>query len=243
MLGLTLAGALLPGTGAGRGPVSPSLEVRAATAKAAEGRRGPRGPRGKRGPDGLSGEPGPRGKDATGRVRRQFVSIGWQNNDWAGNDRQSFVAPGIGAGEVRCTPPNGNEPNGVMWIGLVPDDRGDTQSDPPQRWATTMWTTRLGGNLDDAARSKLSVVRTARLDRAFQEEFHESMNTATSGHDPISTGTFTGLITTEPFDEGTAAPDPTSFRISWHWNLRSDTSAQRRARRCYVSGAFLTEPG
>ena len=38
-------------------------------------------------------------------VKKQFINIGWQNSDWEGYATQKFTAPGIGSGEVRCTPP------------------------------------------------------------------------------------------------------------------------------------------
>ncbi len=85
-----------------------------------------------------------------------------------------------------------------------------------------------------------SVVKTNRI-RATDDNrssFHESMDTAPIGqHDPESIGSFTRLITTEPFNDTAAAqPPPTSFRLSWYWNFRNASSA-----RCYVNGVFVTE--
>jgi hypothetical protein len=240
VLALLLAAAALAAS-----PATPRAEQAAAAAKEGKGDRGPRGRRGPRGPEGDQGPPGhtgstgPAGPDAG--PYRQFVSIGWQNGDWAGKDRQTFIAPGIGAGEVRCTPPNGNEPNGVQWIRFYPLDSG-TATTPPSKWSTTMWTARTGGNLDDASAYRTSVVRTARLDRFNQVSgFHESMNTAPVGHDPTSTGTFTGMITTEPFSPATAKPPATSFRLTWHWNFAETAPADKR--RCFVAGTFVTRGG
>jgi hypothetical protein len=243
-IGVLLAGVLLADAGEPAGePATVEVEPTAKQAKRGVrgriGKPGPRGERGERGEPGrrgVVGDRGPAGTDAPLRVNRQLISIAWQNGNWQGRDRQSFVAPGIGEGTVRCTPPNAAEPNGVQWVRFMPYDNG-TATSPPRRWATTMWTERFGGNVDDPNRATTNVTRTARLDRANQTSgFHESMNTAPVGHVPESIGSFDGLITTEPFDPGTMAPPVTTFRLSWHWNFRDSAAA-----RCYVSATFVTE--
>lgn len=237
--------------GSGRASAGGERTVRAvetAAGQSAErgkrGKRGERGPRGYQGPQGPPGRTGAEGpKGIAAGPARQFISIDWQNGDYAGHDRQSFVAPGIGSGEVRCTPPNANEPTGVQWIRFYPDDAG-SGSVGPSKWATTMWTVRNGGNIGqndgDATDSDLSVVRTARLDRANQQSgFNESMNTQTVGYDVRSTGMFTGLITTEPFSADTIKPPATSFRITWHWNF--GLGYDNPDGRCYMAGTFVTK--
>ncbi len=210
-------------------------------AGAGHGKRGPRGPRGHRGPQGPAGSQGPPGVAAG--PARQFIALDWQNGDYVGHDRQAFVAPGIGSGEVRCTPPNPSEPTGVQWIRFYPDDNGSAGVGP-SRWATTMWTARSGGNIGqhdgDPSDAHASVVRTARLDRPNQASgFHESMNTQTVGYDVRSTGMFTGLITTEPFSAATAKPPSTSFRLTWHWNF--GLGYDNPDGRCYVAATFVTK--
>lgn len=256
-LGLVVLALLLLGLIFGLGTPAPaasgegSLQARQlASSDPVAGERGRRGNRGERGPRGYRGPAGPKGRDgalgaqgiAAGPAR-QFISIDWQNGDYTGHDRQSFVAPGIGFGEVRCTPPNQNEPTGVQWIRFYPYDTGSA-TEGPSKWATTMWTTRSGGNLGTESHpddnSHLSVVRTARLDRHNQSSgFHESMNTQTVGYDVRSTGMFTGMITTEPLAAGTAKPPSTSFRITWHWNFGE--GYDNPSGRCYVAGTFLTK--
>lgn len=239
-----LGAALLPG-GSGAAAGTATVDVQTAgkagkhTVRGPIGRPGPGGPRGDRGsagPRGVAGRPGPTGPAAAPALDKQFVSIAWQNGGYAGKDEAPFVAPGIGRGEVRCTPPNSAEPNGVQWVRFFPYDNGDATT-PPRKWATTMWTQRVGGNVDDARSSTTNVIRTARLDRANQQNgFAESFNTAAEGNTPESIGSVDGLITTEPFAESTAAPPPTSFRLSWHWNFRDPGSA-----RCYMTATFVTE--
>ena len=211
-----------------------------AAQRGTRGRRGDRGPRGyqgPRGPEGRMGPQGPAGIDAG--PARQFISIGWQNGDYSGHDRQSFVAPGIGVGEVRCTPPNQNEPTGVQWVRFFPYDAG-TADQGPSKWSTTMWTVRNGGNMNDLDSPHLSVVRTARLDRPNQVSgFNERMNTQTVGYDVKSTGMFTGMITTEPYSPATAKPPSTTFRLTWHWDF--GTGYDNPDGRCYVAGTFVTK--
>jgi hypothetical protein len=241
--GVLLAGVLLAGgSEPARGPATVEVDPTAKQAKRGVrgriGKPGPRGDRGDRGAPGATGPQGnrgPAGADAP-VVNRQLISIAWQNGNWQGRDRQRFVAPGIGEGSVRCTPPNAAEPTGVQWVRFMPYDNG-TKTSPPKRWATTMWTERIGGNVDDGKRASTNVTRTARLDRPNQVSgFHESMNTASSGHDPESIGSFDGLITTEPFKATTTPPPITTFRLSWHWNFRDSSAA-----RCYVTATFITE--
>ncbi len=252
-LGLALLALLLLALIIGSGSPAPAsqgkpptlaAQLTAAGQPAAErrsGRRGKRGPRGPRGPEGREGPQGAQGIAAG--PARQFVSIDWQNGEYSGHDRQTFTAPGIGTGEVRCTPPNEREPTGVQWIRFYPYD-APTATSGPSRWNTTMWTVRNGGNIGqndgDPTDSAVTVVRTARIDRAGQGNgFNESMNTQTVGYDVRSTGMFTGLITTEPLTTGISPPSPTSFRLSWHWNF--GLGYDNPHARCYMAGTFVTK--
>jgi len=222
----------------------------AAAQLAKEGKRGPRGPEGPQGPIGPQGFQGPEGKRGPSGIdagpARQFISIDWQNNDYEGKDTQSFKAPGIGTGEVQCIPPQApdGDGSGKMRVQFTQFDGYDQL---PKKWATTMWVTRFGGNVDDANRYRRSVVKTNRI-RAIDDNrkgFHESFDTAidqpdipdSNAHDPESIGSFTGIITTEPFNGTTAdQPPPTTFQLSWYWNFRDESSS-----RCYVNGVFTTQ--
>lgn len=213
------------------------LQPLAAEGSQAEGQRpggGLRGPRGPRGPA------GPRGETGLSGPKHQFISLNWQNNRYAGRDVQTFTAPGIGRGEVQCIPPqspDGDKGDGRMRIQFFHDDG---VKENPRKWATTMWVTRFGGNVDDANRRRRMVVKTNRIKRSDdnRSSFSESMDTAPIGqYDPESVGSFVGVITTEPFEDTTAEqPPPTTFRLSWHWNFRDVASS-----RCYVTGTFVTE--
>ena len=215
----------------------------AAAIAAKEGKRGPRGPEGPQGPVGPAGPEGPEGRrgptGASSGPARQFISINWQNGDYQGNDTQSFEAPGIGTGEVQCIPPQAGNGDGTGKM-RVQFFHTDGVFQKPRKWATTMWVTRFGGNVDDGNRNRRSVVKTNRI-RAIDDNrgsFHESFDTAPIGqHDPESIGSFAGIISTEPFNDTAAAqPSPTTFRLSWYWNFRNESSS-----RCYVNGVFVTE--
>lgn len=254
---LVLVALILPG-GDSAGAATPTVELAPAPSSAAlraaadgpAGPRGPIGPAGPRGPRGTDsnvvgpvGPAGPRGlagPDAPAEVKKQFVNVGWQNGDFGGYAQQSFTAPGIGYGYVRCTPPRAdNQYTGDQLIRFFPlyNTAGTPDDVKPQKWATTMWTARHGGNEDNGNARYDTVVRTARLDRGNQPDFYESFSTAPAlQYDPESTGSMRGMITTEPWNEGTRQPAATTFELSWHWNFRN--SGQER---CFVNGTFITD--
>lgn len=218
------------------------------------GRTGARGPLGlpgalgSVGPAGGQGAPGVPGPAGDG-LRRQVISINWQNDAWRGRDRQSFVAPGIGSGEVVCTPPhddpNSNrETNGSQMLIFRPDDQGAD---------TAMWTLRTDdrpytyhrgsyrpfGNVatdDELAAENPTSVRTARKDVFTGPQFNEGMNLRSFTPTDRAIGSWTGIITQRarsgPGGPGAVA---TTFKLSWHWNF-SDGNP-----RCYVAGSFSTQ--
>jgi hypothetical protein len=163
-----------------------------------------RGARGERGPQGARGTAG------RATVISQSIAINWQNDRAAGRDRQRFVAPGIGRGEVVCS-------RNAQQVRLRPFD---------QRADTVMWTTRIERGDTD--------VRTARRERNTGPEFNEGMNLV--GDAPEGNGTFVGLISSrgDRDGDGGPGPHPTAFRLSWHWQFGDG------APRCYVAGTFTT---
>ena len=223
LLGLLIAALLLPGGSSacdGRADRRPHGFGRARRRRrpprpgrpeGAEGRQGP----GRRARPGRrdAGARGAAGADAPAEVIKQTINIGWQNDKWAGFESQRFTAPGIGSGKIVCSPPTAeNSYTGEQLISFTPiyNTRGTPGNVKPEKWATTMWTARHGGNEDDANAKNITVIRTARLDRGNQPDFYESFSTAPALHyDPESTGSMHGIITTEPWDEkhGAAAAD------------------------------------
>ncbi len=242
-------------------PAASSGSARSAPTKrvASRGPAGRRGRTGLRGPVGLGGLPGTVGPAGAGGSRgpagpvgdgprRQVIAINWQNDAWRGRDRQAFVAPGIGAGEVVCTPPH-DDPNsdratnGSQMLIFRPDD---------QSADTAMWTLRtddraftydrgsyaFGNDVSDdvhAAESPISV-RTARKDVFTGPEFNEGMNLRAFEPTDKASGSWTGIITQrDRGGPGGSGAVPTTFSLSWHWNF-SDGNP-----RCFVAGSFTTQ--
>lgn len=187
---------------------------------------GNRGPRGHRGPQGYRGEQGPAGESAPGLLK-QNIAIAWQNGDYNGRDARAFVAPGIGSGEVRCSPDR-------QWIRFWPSDLNAD---------TALWTVRLQrpSSRGDSGDQTESVVRTAR--RGYDtdpnnsgRDYNESMSVHLNGADPTSTGSFIGQISSagDHFTPGGPGPRSTSFQLSWHWNFVDGSP------RCFIAGSFTT---
>ena len=179
--------------------------------------RGPRGPRGFDGPRGDVGLPGVPGPGSL----RQDITINWQNGQSTGRDRETFVAPGIGEGEVVCN-------TQAQQVHFDPyDDSKDT----------TMWVTRAQDRGYGAGTEV--VVREARRAYNTGPLFNEGLNWQGyngGGTENAATGMFIGLISsrgdrTQPGGPETA---PTSFRLTWHWNFGDGNN------RCYIAATFLT---
>lgn len=191
----------------------PTAGVGATIARAA--RRGLAGPRGPRGAPGPLGPRGPRGAAA---IIAQPVAINWQNGQSAGRDRATFVAPGIGAGQVVCN-------RQAQQVLFVPYDQGADSA---------MWTTRTeyypqyGRVITDVRAAKHALYTGA--------GFNEGMNLQAGAS--TGNGTFLGLISSSG-DRNTAGGHgrpPTSLRLSWYWQFADGDP------RCYVAGTVYA-PG
>lgn len=155
------------------------------------------------------------------------MTINWQNGQWPGRDAQSFTAPGIGAGEVRCNP-------STQWINFTPYD---------QQASTSMWgvlmqdpSSRGGSGPSDVS------VQWAR--KGYLEpppftgpSYYLPMNRSSTGVDQTSVGSYIGLIETAGnyYATPTSGQRSTSFQLSWHWNFTDPNAA-----RCYVAASFIT---
>jgi hypothetical protein len=182
-----------------------------------------RGPRGPRGLEGKVGRQGPVGERGPGSYM-QDISINWQNGQSTGRDREAYVAPGIGSGELVCN-------TDAQQMRFEPYDQSKD---------TTMWITRI----QDQGYGKGTefTVRTARREEGTGPKFNEGLNFqgySKGGTENTATGTFTGLISSrgERSSDGGPGPAPTSFRLSWHWNFGDGNN------RCYIAATFLTRYG
>ena len=192
----------------------------AASVAAGDALRGPRGYKGERGP---RGERGPQGERGPGSFR-QDITINWQNGQSTGRDRETFVAPGIGKGEVICN-------TQAQQVIFEPYDQGKD---------TAMWITRVQDQGFGAGAEV--VVRTARREQGTGDLFNEGLNFQgydRGGTENEGTGMFTGLISSrgDRSSEGGPGSAPTSFRLTWHWNFGDGSN------RCYVAATFLTRYG
>jgi hypothetical protein len=189
------------------------------------GRPGPRGEPGPAGGAGARGVQGPAGANATA-LSEQSIAINWQNGHWQGHDAAAFIAPGIGAGEVRCNPQ-------TQWINFFPYD---------QKADTSMWGTMLQ---DPSSRGGTGpsevVVNWARKGYDQSPDFtgpsyYLPLNRSSLGVDSSSVGSYIGLVESAGPHSSAGGPGPasTSFQLSWHWNFTDGSP------RCYVAGTFVT---
>jgi hypothetical protein len=163
------------------------------------------------GPIGPAGPPGPPG------IVDQSISIDWQNGNYGGRDSASFVAPGVGQGEVICS-------LNTQWINFTPYDQGDDSE---------MWAAIMHGQ-------EVSVRAAARRASSWGSEFNLGLNRAKNAveEEPEAQGSMVGIISSRgPFGSpGEPGPPPTTFHLSWYWSFNETEGGSR----CYVAATFAT---
>jgi hypothetical protein len=172
-----------------------------------QGSSGDEGGAGGEGPPGSTGPLGPPG------IVNQDISINWQNGEYAGRDSASFVAPGIGRGEVVCS-------RNTQWVNFTPYDEGSDSE---------MWATIMRGE-------EVSVRAAARRAPSWGNEFNLGLNVV-NGTEPESQGSMVGIISSRGKfgSPGEPGPPPTTFHLAWYWSF-----ADSYGPRCYVAGTFET---
>ncbi len=172
-----------------------------------QGLAGPEGIAGPIGPVGPTGPPGPAG------IIAQTISINWQSDDYRGQDSASFVAPGIGQGEVVCS-------LNTQWINFTPYDEGADSE---------MWGAIMRGE-------EVSVRAAAHRAASWGNEFNLGLNMV-NGTEPESEGSMAGIISSRGQfgSSGEPGPPPTTFHLAWYWSF-----ADSYGPRCYVAGTFAT---
>jgi hypothetical protein len=185
----------------------------AQTQRAERGARGARGVAGVAGIEGVEGPAGPMGPPGQDGILNQTISINWQNGDYRGRDSASFVAPGIGRGEVVCS-------MDTQWINFTPYDQGAD---------TEMWGAIMRGE-------EVSVRAAARRAPSWGDQFNLDLNQV-SGPEPESQGSMIGIISSRGQfgSAGEQGPPPTTFHLAWYWSF-----ADPYGPRCYVAGTFET---
>lgn len=207
---------------------SPPRHVRLSRAQRAHwlamrGRRGPRGPRGLAGAVGPTGPTGPAGP-AQGRELVQNPTVNWQNGQWQTDNTVGFLIPGIGLGQIVCTPP-ANGVNGTTWLRVYPSNQNDY---------VTMWVLRQQTS-DGTVYGP--TVRTAKYyPGAGIHDFNEGFNQFNLTTESTSTGAFQGLISDRGrYGSSGSSIAPTSFHLSFTWDFTDPNTA-----RCYVAAKFVT---
>ncbi len=150
----------------------------------------------------------------------QKVAVDWTNGKWDGRQVGGFIAPGIGYGEVVCSPYQ-------QWVRFYPSDT--SRESAMMTWTYKNW---------DFGKGYEKAVREAKYTEGTGPDFREGMNKfgPTEKH---STGTFQGIISDRgPIDGpgGVALASPTTFDLDWVWDFNKEGSSY-----CHVKATFRTQ--
>lgn len=151
-------------------------------------------------------------------VSLQKVVVDWYGGRWAGRELAGFVAPGIGYGEIVCSP-------GAQWVRFYPSSGG-------REVAMMNWTFKDWGTYREKA------LREALYTTGTGPDFNEGLNKF-GPPEKSSTGTFEGVISDRgPIGGpggGPLAP-PTTLSLSWQWDFNDPAGS-----RCHVEAVLRTE--
>jgi hypothetical protein len=150
----------------------------------------------------------------------QKIAVDWTNGKWEERQVGGFIAPGIGYGEVVCSPYQ-------QWVRFYPSDAG--RESAMMTWTYKNWDFNKGWEKS---------VREAKYSEGTGPDFREGMNKfgPTEKH---STGTFQGIISDRgPIDGpgGVALAPPTTFDLDWVWDFNREGSSY-----CHVKATFRTQ--
>lgn len=148
----------------------------------------------------------------------QKVAIDWSGGEYKGRETGGFVAPGIGYGEIVCSPDQ-------QWIRFYPSNGG-------REAAMMNWTYKNWGTFSEKA------LREAKYTTGTGPDFREGLNKF-GPPEKYSTGEFQGIISDRGPIEGpgggTLAP-PTTLELDWEWDFNNPKQA-----RCHVDATFRTQ--
>lgn len=143
---------------------------------------------------------------------RQRAVVDWSGGAYGGREIVGFVLPGIGHGELVCSPQ-------TQWIRVYPTDRRREVS--MMNWTYRDW----GGGNGKEIREGLHTRFTG---PDFSERFASFLPS-----EKQSTGEFVGLIADRgPFDSAGTGPfaPPISLKVTWSWDF-----SQAGRERCYAA--------
>lgn len=150
----------------------------------------------------------------------QKVAVDWTRGKWDGRQVGGFIAPGIGYGEIVCSPYQ-------QWVRFYPSNAG--RESAMMTWTYKSW---------DFGKGTEKSVREAKYTEGTGPDFREGMN-KWGPTEKNSTGTFQGIISDRgPIDGpgGVALAPPTTFDLDWVWDFRKPGSSS-----CHVKATFRTQ--
>lgn len=147
----------------------------------------------------------------------QKVAVDWSKGQWNGRQVGGFIAPGIGYGEIVCSPDQ-------QWVRFYP-------SNGTREAAMMTWTYKNWGTWKEKA------LREAKYAENTGPDFREGLNKF-SPTEKWSTGSFQGIISDRgPIlgPGGVPLAQPTTFDLDWRWDF-----SQPQKSRCHVDATFRT---
>lgn len=147
----------------------------------------------------------------------QKVAVDWSKGRWNGRQVGGFIAPGIGYGEIVCSPDQ-------QWIRFFPSNGG-------REAAMMTWTWKNWGTWKEKA------LREAKYAENTGPDFREGFNKF-GPTEKWSTGTFQGIISDRgPIlgPGGVALAGPTTYDLQWEWDF-----SKPKKSRCHVDATFRT---
>jgi len=165
----------------------------------------------------VNGGGGAKPVETTG-MQVQKVVVDWSGGSWKGRQTGGFIAPGIGYGEIVCSPDQ-------QWIRFYPSNGG-------REAAMMNWTYKNWGTYSEKA------LREAKYANGTGPDFREGLNKF-GPPEKYSTGEFEGIISDRGPIEGpggTSLAPPTTLKLDWEWDFNYAKSA-----RCHVDATFRTQ--
>lgn len=148
----------------------------------------------------------------------QKVAVDWNGGKWQRRQFAGFIAPGIGFGEIVCSPDQ-------QWLRFYPSNGG-------REAAMMTWTDKDWGTFSEVA------LREAKYANGTGPDFREGMNKF-GPTENWSRGSFQGIISDRGQIEGpggdSLAP-PTTYDLNWEWDFSKSGKAE-----CHVDAVFRTE--
>lgn len=152
---------------------------------------------------------------------RQRTVVDWSGSTSAGRDVTGFVVPGIGYGELVCSPI-------TQWIRIFPSDQARETS--MLTWTYRAW----DGNRDTGEKALREALHTQYTGRDFNEGFNKFQPA-----EKQSTGEFTALISDRGPIGAAFAPSsaaPVGVRVTWEWDFRDPNRS-----RCHAEASVVAQ--